>query len=129
MLKPTRGDALSLGLSHSYFFVMREKSPVKYAYISKLADTLSDALTAYNKEMEEVIEENIKMYYWLEERRLVSRFSAYLFDKGLYDSPKSFRVGAQAVLFKADSVFHKHATFIKFKSIIELHDDFKGGRI
>jgi len=112
--------ARALGIHENYFAVMKTSQQPKYRYMTSLDKDLIKAYRLYQKESSMVMEEAIANYYWLEDNRLISEFSKYLYEKGLYRNHNSFSTSASKVLFKIGGQFACHNSFISYKIINKL---------
>ena len=120
MSSPLTYAAEELGLTSSYFFVLKNQRKDLYAYLESICkDDIAHAYRTYESQQDEVRKIVTDLYYEYDEREDVPGFYRWLVTNGFYDNVNSARASISKVLFRSEPGFHKFSTFLKYREIAE----------
>ena len=113
------------GYNKNHFYVLRLKSPERFNYIKNInQNDFLDSYSKYVEEMEVLKEKLQEIYYFLEDRKLIHKFSIYVHEAKMFKNFNHVSNSLSDVIFSNKIGFHFHKTYIKYKKFIPLFDKF-----
>lgn len=94
----------------------------KYDYIASLDESLELAFLKYYEDMDQLFLNMQDMWYDLEDRNLLYKFSIYVMDFGLYSKKNGFITAAPKIIFRIETRTG-HTCYLKYKKIYQLYKD------
>lgn len=119
-----RAVCRELGIYENALSQMKKTNPEKFHYIQNLDDDLVIAYRKYEAQKIELLQQIAHMYYSLSDKRRLTKFSRFLFYRGLFTNSLSFVASVTGVLFKAIEKMD-HLTFVRYSKIIDLYKEFE----
>ncbi len=114
------------GYDKNYFYVLRLTSTLRFNYIKAInPDSFFHSYIKYIEEMEAIKFKLQDIYYYLEDKNLIHKFSIYASKHKLFKNYNSLSVTFPKVIFANKQGFHFHKTYIKYKELIPLFNQFK----
>ena len=111
---------------HNFFASMKCKQKPEYEHILTLrGNNLHEQYLAYTDEQKIVMDELCRLYYWLEEHKLISKFSKSLYAIGLFTNNNTFSAHASSIIFNGAGEFPHYPTYVKYKRILILMISFQ----
>ncbi len=119
--------AARLGINRNAIYVMRLQQPERFAYVHELHPHFEEGYRRYRQMQSEVMLELQGIYYELEEKRLISSFSRYLYKLGIYGSKIGWANSAVTSLFKFDVHRLSHSGLLRKIAVIKAYETFTSG--
>ncbi len=114
------------GFVPNYFYVVKSVSRTKFDYIYNLdKSNFQNAYSIYLNEMDKLKNQMIDMYYELYDNRLIHKFGKYVYKHNFYTNINSLSCVLPKVLFSSQNGFKVHKTYIKYKEMPYLYEQFK----
>jgi len=120
-----RQSATDLGLAESTFPMMKKLQRERFDYILSLDDCLTEGYRKYSRLRMDALERLQEIFYELEDKRQLLRFSTFLYEKGLYGSKESWSHSAVKSIFRTEPRYMHHKTFLKKLEIIKLYEEYR----
>ncbi|MCD6435635.1 MAG: hypothetical protein J7L15_04540 [Clostridiales bacterium] len=120
-MKNMRETALYFGYGRNHFFMVRRISPEKFKYICSLhEDDFMIAYTRYLEKMDLVKLELQEIYYFLQNDRMLNKFSHYAAEHGIFKHTNHLNGYYNIVFFSLDPGFKTHPSYLKYSKLIPL---------
>ncbi len=114
----------------NYFYVVKSTTPDKFNYIRNLdKNNFKKAFELYRKKMDTLKAEVIDIYFYLQDKSLISTFGLYAKEHNLFSHKNSLSNCFSKVLFTNRIGFKIHKTYIKYKKIPSLFEQFKKDKL
>ena len=116
-----RETALYHGYGRNHFHMIRRVSPEKFKYICQFDN--NDFMKAYNKYIEKtdsVKAELQEIYYFLQDNRMLNKFSHYAADNGIFKHTNHLNGYYNIIFFSLDPGFKTHPSYLKYSKLIPL---------
>ena len=114
-----------LGLRRNVVFVMRKQQPDRFNYIKSLDPFFERGYRKYLELQQDVVDELQGIYYELADEKHLHKFSAYLYELGIYGSKASWACAVEKTIFKHDIRSMSHNGLMKKMKVIEAYDNFE----
>ena len=98
---------------------MRHDNLKQFNYIKSLDKDMFNAYNKYRSESIEVKAKAVEIYFYLQERKSLSKFGKILVKENLSIADHSFNTSCCKVLFTSREGFGGFPTFIKYKQYIK----------
>ena len=120
-----RQSATDLGLAESTFPMMKKLQRERFDYILSLDADLTAGYHKYSRLRMDALERLQEIFYELEDKRELLKFSTFLYKKGLYGSKESWSHSAVKAIFRLEPRYIHHKTFLKKLEIIRVYEEYR----
>lgn len=117
--------AQRLELSPDAIYMMKGKQRDRFDYIYTLDPYFEKGYRKYIEQQEDSILIIRDIYYDLEERQELSRFSEYLYELGIYSNPMSWVNGARIYLFAPLGRPYRHDGLLRRLKVIDAYETYQ----
>ena len=105
--------------------MMKASQKKKYKYITDLHTDLETSYLMYVKEVQAVFDESLSNYYWLADRKQLSRFSTYAQKAGIYGNHNGYSTAIGKILFTSHGTFCTHSSMLTGRKLNALFLEFR----
>ena len=125
-MKNIAATALHYGYDKNHFYIVRNNSTEKFNHICSLhKDDFMKAYTIYLNNMEDIKFQLQDIYYFLQDRKLLNKFSNYASKHNIFKHKNHLNTYYNVMFFSSTVGFNTYPAYIKYSKLIPLFDEFK----
>ncbi|MCD6435636.1 MAG: hypothetical protein J7L15_04545 [Clostridiales bacterium] len=98
---------------------MKIDNPNMFKYLQSLDNNMYNAYLKYKENSIQLKAESVDMYFFLQERKLLSEFGRILVQKNLSKTQNSFNSSCIKVLFNSIEGFGTYPVFVKYTQYLK----------